>query len=125
MEAGWCLPICAKSYVDQKMRLVGTKAVIEVDHTHGGVEVYSDPPMDPYMGAIPNLPGYPLPSTNMGVLNGQRMFGQLKESVAHFVDCVLDGKPHIVTLDECRHTTEVMLAISEAASSGKTLRLAS
>jgi predicted dehydrogenase len=125
VEAGWCLPLSAKSYVDQHMRLVGTKAVIEVDHTHGGVEVYSDPLMDPYFGAIPNLGGYPLPSTSMGFLNGQRMFGQLKESVAHFVDCVLDDTPHIVTLEESRHTTEVMLAAHESAQAGGTVGLAS
>lgn len=123
VEAGWCLPLCARSYVDQHMRLVGTKAVIEVDHTHGGVEVYSDPLMDPYFGAIPNLGGYPLPSTSMGMLNGQRMFGQLKESVAHFVDCVLDGTPHIVTLEESRHTTEVMLAVARSARTGQTVAM--
>jgi predicted dehydrogenase len=118
LEAGWSLPEAAKSYVDQDMRLVGTQGVIEVSHTHGGVEVFSDPLMDPYAGAIAGVGGYPLPSTNMGRING-RMFGQLYESISHWVDCVLDGGSPIVTRAEARHTTEVMLAIATSIESGE------
>ncbi len=122
LEAGWCLPESAKAYVEQYLRLVGTKGVIEVDHTNGGVEVYSDPLMSPYAGAVDNVRGYPFPATSMGYING-RMYGYLKEAVCHFVDCVLYDQPHIVTLEECRHTTEVMLAVNESAKRGKKIKL--
>jgi len=111
IENNWILPDTNPSYNDFKVNILGSKGMINIDLTHNQlIERYLE-----HMSDRPNCLDGPL-------IQGRHV-GFIYESIKHFVDCIVEGRPVLATLEDGINVTKVILAIIESAASREPVRV--
>jgi predicted dehydrogenase len=96
LEAAWALPENNPTDLDARFRLVGTTGELSIDSYESGIHVTSD------RFALPMPAGAPMYG---------RAQGALREELASFVQCCLDGTPLPITMREAAQAVMVVDAI--------------
>lgn len=110
-ENVWFLPQKTPYRIDERMEIVGTE---------GSMHIQDGPPNF----SVCDRNGWRTPDTTYWpVLHGRRA-GALREELAYFADCVLEGqKPSVITLEESMAAVRACLAAEESAASGRAVEL--
>lgn len=111
LEDNWCLPNTTAFQIDERMEIVGTEGAIHIHETHPNFS-YCD------------KTGWHSPDTTYWpLLHGVRA-GALREELAYFVNCILQGRPPLVIQpEESREAVRACLAAEESAATGKIVTL--
>ncbi|MGY5810246.1 Gfo/Idh/MocA family protein [Rhizobium sp. LEGMi198b] len=112
MENSWILSRDNPSLVDFKIEFVGEKGQIQADPTHsGGLRRIVDGGMKfhDYIGMTPT--------------GATRIGGFVQESIARFVDSVVQGAPLLADANDGLANTKVLAAIEESVASGKAVTI--
>jgi predicted dehydrogenase len=107
MENSWILSPDNPMVFDFKLEFVGEKGQIQADPSHNG--------------AVRRLTGRGLKYSDLlGIAptSGTRVGGFVLESIARFVDAVLDGAPLLADVEDGLATTRVLAAIERSVASG-------
>ncbi|HMO58873.1 MAG TPA: Gfo/Idh/MocA family oxidoreductase [Roseiflexaceae bacterium] len=112
LESAWILPESAPNIFDFKVEILGSTGAIAINGSdHRAIETYTT------AGArLPDLFGMP---------GGEspRLHGFVLESIARFVDAVVDDQPLPATGEDGVRATQVLAAIAESAASGQPVTL--
>ncbi|WP_339291068.1 Gfo/Idh/MocA family oxidoreductase [Paenibacillus sp. FSL W8-0187] len=111
MENGWITPNTNPNVNDMKLNITGTKGMFNIDPTHSQMlERFTETKADrPDMLVRHFIHGKPK--------------GFAYESIRHFVDQLISGKPFLVTMEDAYNTTMVILAIMESAKTRTPVRV--
>jgi len=111
LECEWVLPDSQPNVCDFGGRLVGSEGAIYLDAlTHRDAAKFTA------KAELLDLVGAPM-------VQGEA-HGFMLASIEHFADCVISGRPPLVTGEEGLAVTRILCAIEEAAKTGQTVRLA-
>ncbi len=103
-ETSWVLPNSWPSVVDSTMTLYGTAGRIELDQNQQGISLASDR----FKTAAP-----------YGQFDSHgKPMGFYLEGIRHFVDCVVDDRPPLVTGEDGLAVTRVIAAIKRSITTG-------
>ena len=107
VENCWILPNSGPSLFDLKCELIGTKGAIYIDASHhGALATYTD-----QKGTYPDLFVCP------------RVRGQVQgfalESIRYFVDCIVEDRQPMCTLEDGLAVSKVILAMERSADEGR------
>jgi UDP-N-acetylglucosamine 3-dehydrogenase len=106
LEVGWCLPeqwadwskpTTWGGFGDVRMNVIGTDGVLNLNFT----------PMDLYAC---DREGWKLPDTRHWPAMNDKLVGAARLEMEHFFECVLDDKQPLVSGEDGRRATEVMIA---------------
>lgn len=107
-ENSWILPETLPTVVDFVAELTFTKGCVYIDPIqHGALKKFTDG-----QGEYPNIIGGPL------MVHGRRI-GFVNESIAHFVDCVVQDKEPVATGRDGLAVTKILCAVEESARKNK------
>jgi predicted dehydrogenase len=106
LEAAWALPENNPTELDARFRLVGTAGELSIDSYESGIHVTSD------RFALPMPAGAPMYG---------RAQGALREELASFVQCCLDGAPLPITMREAAQAVMVVDAIEASIKTQRTV----
>lgn len=103
MENGWITPNGNPNVNDMKMNVLGTKGMIAIDTSnHNMIQLYTE-----QKTTVPD------------VIVQNHIFGRPKgfafESIRGFVDCMLDGTPFPISVQDAANTSLAILAIMRSA----------
>ena len=103
MENGWITPNGNPNVNDMKMNVLGSKGMIAIDTSnHNMIQLYTE-----QKTTVPD------------VIVQNHIFGRPKgfafESIRGFVDCMLDGAPFPVSVQDAANTSLAILAIMRSA----------
>lgn len=113
LENSWILPETAPTLIDFKVQLLGSDGAIYVNTSDNRT-------LEKYTRAEASLPdtlGFTLD------VDSARLSGFVLESIARFVDAVLDDAPVVATGAEAALVTRVLTAIEESARTGQPVDL--
>jgi predicted dehydrogenase len=103
MENGWITPNAHPCVNDIKFNITGTKGMFNLDLSNNQmIERFTDVKSD-------------RPDVLVNHFVHGRAMGFAYQSIRHFVDRLLDGKPFLVTPEDAANTSLVILAILESA----------
>ena len=104
MENGWITPNSHSSVNDIKFNITGTKGMFNLDLTNNQmIERFTETKSD-HLDVLVNH-----------FVHGRAM-GFAYQSIRHFVDRLLDGKPFLVTPEDAANTSLAILAVMESAA---------
>jgi len=109
LESLWILPTSHPSVYDFKMEMVGSKGSVFVDTTERCADVYDEQHTRPDILGLVNIHG-----VNTGFV---------KESIAAFVDCVLNDKPVPAPGEDGLAVTRMLEAVESSCSSGEVVEV--
>ena len=111
IESVWFLPEKTPFDIDSRMEIIGTKGAIYIGGSDQGITVN-------------DKTGWRIPDTYYWPKVHDQRYGVLKEELAYFVKCALDGKqPTVITPEESREAVKVMAAAQRSARTGKVVFL--
>jgi predicted dehydrogenase len=108
-ESVWILPETLPSVADCKAHFVFSKCWVDLNHSEPVVKMASQNK-------------YAQPGIMAGYLHGEPV-GTVYESVKHFVKCVLEDRPTVVTPQYRVAVTKMICAIVESAEKGEVVEL--
>lgn len=106
MEACWILPNAVAGSIDDKMEIIGTEGVIYTDSCDKGITIVDQSRQD-----APDSRHWP-------DLNGE-VSGALYEELTDFVNCIIRGKPSMITPQDGLSTIQVVTAIECSIREGR------
>lgn len=112
IENCWLLPRSAPSVFDLKCEIVGSKAAVYIDTSSSGLYELRAPDG---IHSVDLLGG--------AVVHGNDV-GFSAQSIRHFVECVLEGKPPLVPGEVGLEVTRIAQAIERSAESGEPVPIA-
>jgi predicted dehydrogenase len=104
-ESCWIYPDTYPAMTDSFIEVVGTEGVIHLDRKHEQLEVATSGSFE-----------YPRTSI-MPVIHGEQR-GALSLAVSHMIECVIEDREPLVSLESSRHVTAVLDAIHRSAATG-------
>lgn len=105
-ESCWIYPDTFPSMTDSYIEVIGESGVIHLDRKDEQLHVASEQAYEwPRIAIMPKIAG--------------KQQGALTEVVQHFIACVRDDKPPLVTLESSREVTAILDAIHRSIASGK------
>ncbi len=111
LEAVWCLPDTTPFQIDERLEIVGTEGSISIHDTHPNLMVV-------------DKDGARCPDTTYWPTQHGKLRGALRDELAYFVQCVLDGeRPTAITPQESREAVRACLAAEESARTGQVVRI--
>lgn len=111
LEAVWCLPDTTPFQIDERLEIVGTEGSISIHDTHPNLMV-----VDKGGARCPDTTYWP-------TLHG-KLRGALRDELAYFAQCVLDGeRPTVITPEESREAVRACLAAEESARTGQVVMI--
>lgn len=111
MENGWITPNAHPCVNDIKFNITGTAGMFNLDLSNSQmIERFTDTQSD-------------RPDVLVRHFVHGRAMGFAYQSIRHFVDRLLDGKPFLVTPEDAANTSLVILAIMESARGGEPVRV--
>jgi len=111
VETIWLLPKAAGIVLDDAFQVVGDQGVANLSLVPGSLQFWREEGAD-----LPDV------SYDPRVANSAR--GALRDELAYFCDCVLDGrKPEVVTPRGARRAVQVALALIESADQDKEVKI--
>lgn len=108
LEAAWALPENNPTDLDARFRLVGTSGELSIDSYDSGIRVHTD------HFSLPMPAGAPMYGRSQGAL---------REELASFVHCCLDGEPLPITMREAAQAVMVVGAIEESIRSERIVQV--
>ncbi len=113
LENSWILPETAPSIIDFKVQLLGSEGAMRINTSDNRtVEKFTRE-----AASLPDTLGFTLDP------NSARLSGFVLESIARFVDAVVDDAPLLATGVEAALVTRVLCAIEESARTGQPIDL--
>ena len=110
LEGGWSLPLSHPSMIDSKFYALCTQGVIDIDRVRSELLVTT---VDAYQPSTPTA----------GPALDQRG-GFTFRATRHFVDCALDGKQPMTTIDDGLALTRILCAVVQSCEAdGKVVEL--
>jgi predicted dehydrogenase len=110
LENCWILPERNPALVDFKLEVVGQCGAFHFDGSpHRLLEVTDQGPTCPDTFISPTVQGRPV--------------GFARESIRHFVDCLLTGRQPMTGFEDGRKVTQVIMAMERSASEGRPVEL--
>lgn len=107
LETIWLLPQVAGVMLDDAFQIFGTEGVANLRLVPGALELWRDG-------------GAEVPDVSYDPRVGGAARGALRDELAYFCDCVLDGRtPQTITPQQARRAVQVALALIESANSEK------
>jgi len=103
VENHWIMPDPSPQLNDFKVNILGSEGMFNLDLTHNQM-------IERYLAATSDRPDV----LDSPLIHGRHV-GFIHESIRHFVDCVADGKPPSVTVEDGIRVSKVILAIMESA----------
>jgi len=100
VEAGWVLPDSHPRKADFKLEVIGTRGMAQVDLLGGNLAVCTER-------------GWELPPMGQA----------LDAEIAHFINCILDDGPPLVSGEDGREALRLSLAAQESAKTGRIVEL--
>jgi len=113
IENCWLLPQSAPNVVDMKCEIIGSRAAASIDTTSNRMLQIDSPSGISY----PDLLGSP-------TIHGSHV-GFARESIRHFVDCVVNDTPPLATGEQGLEVTRIALAIQQSAETGQPVTVSS
>lgn len=111
LENMWLNPDNGGIGTNDAMQVTGTQGIANIDFVNTGLSLWREA-------------GYLAPDVSHEPRVRGEMSGALKEELAYFTRCVMEGRaPEVVSLDDALHGLEVALAIIEAARTGEVVAL--
>lgn len=110
-EACWTYPDTFPTMTDSFMEVIGTAGVIHLDRKAEQIEVATETEFE-----------YPRNLLRMNVHG--RQVGAVPNAIGHVVDCILAGRPPLVTLESSRHVTAILEAIHRSIETRQPERVA-
>ena len=111
LEAVWCLPDTTPFQIDERLEIVGTEGSISIHDTHPNLMVV-------------DKDGARCPDTTYWPTQHGKLRGALRDELAYFAQCVLDGeKPTVITPEESREAVRACLAAEESARAGQVVMI--
>lgn len=111
MENGWITPNAHPCVNDIKFNITGTKGMFNLDLSNSQmIERFTDEKSD-------------RPDVLVRHFVHGRAMGFAYQSIRHFVDCLTDGKPFLVTPEDAASTSLVILAIMDSAKRREPVRV--
>jgi len=117
IENNWIIPQTAPSLIDHRCEIIGTEGVAYLDLTHNRSFVkYTAGTKDGFPdAAFPDM-------TITPEIHGKQM-GFAVESIAHFVDCIRDGRAPLATGHDGLLNTQLILAAEQSTQIGLPVNL--
>jgi predicted dehydrogenase len=115
VELGWHLPATALSAPSSGITVVGTRGWLRIEQGRTGLEVFS--------GDEARAGSLAVDTSFWPEVHG-RTSGALVNEVEHFLDCIRDGRPALVSIDDGMEALRLSLAMEAAADSGTLVELA-
>jgi len=111
LEDAWFLPDKTPFQIDERMEIIGTEGSIHIHEVHPNL-------------SICDKDGWHSPDTTYWPeLHGVRA-GALREELAYFASCVLEGKtPTVITAEESLRAVEACLAAERSAATGRVVKI--
>lgn len=111
LENMWLNPDNGGIGTNDAMQVTGTRGIANIDFVNTGLSLWRET-------------GYVAPDVSHEPRVRGEMFGALKEELAYFTRCVMEGRaPEVVSSDDALHGVEVALAIIEAAKTGEVVQI--
>lgn len=111
LESVWCLPDTTPFQIDERLEIVGTEGSISIHDTHPNLMI-----VDKDGARCPDTTYWPM-------IHGQ-LRGALRDELAYFTQCVVDGvRPAVITPEESREAVRACLAAEESARTGQVVRI--
>jgi len=111
LESVWCLPDNTPFQIDERLEIVGTEGTISIHDTHPNLMI-----VDKDGARCPDTTYWPM-------IHGQ-LRGALRDELAYFTQCVVDGvRPAVITPEESREAVRACLAAEESARTEKVVRI--
>ncbi len=105
-ESAWIYPASFPTPTDSYIALIGSKGTITIDRRRESIEMGTGD-------------GFEFPKLTLMTEVGGKLVGGFKDAVAHFVECVRDGKAPLVSLESSRHVAAVVQAIHDSLREGR------
>lgn len=109
-EACWVLPKNCPTSIDDKLEIIGTKGTAYIDSCDCGVNLVSEEKID-----YPDSRHWPDINDGIG--------GALYEELTSFINCAIDGKPPVVSIQSAVEALEVVDAIGRSIKEGREVEL--
>jgi len=110
LETSWILPSTVPAGLDASFHLVGTKGGVFIDGSNHGLSV-----VDQERYTEPDLTHWPVGPAGV--------FGDLRNSIDHFIDAVRTGQKPRVTLQDARYAEELVAAVKQSMRTGQPVAL--
>lgn len=111
LEDVWYLPNTTPFQIDERMEIIGTEGSIHIHDTYPNYSVCDDK-------------GFRSPDTTYWPTIHGRLSGALREELAYFANCVIEGrKPTVITPEESMAAVVACLAAEQSAAIGEIVRL--
>ena len=111
VETIWLLPKAAGIMTDDAFQLIGTAGVGNVNLLPGSFNLLRET-------------GYEVPDVSYDPRVAGCARGALRDELAYFCECVLDGRePSVITAAEAKRAVRVVLALIESAETQKSIEL--
>ncbi|HUT73444.1 MAG TPA: Gfo/Idh/MocA family oxidoreductase [Armatimonadota bacterium] len=112
MENGWILPQTTPNIVDLKCEIVGDEGALYIDGSHHRM-------LERYTATEAAYPDTFVMPTVHGKPGGFAV-----ESIRHFVECVVEDRPPLVTGEDGLAATRVIAAMEQSADAGQVVEIA-
>ena len=111
LESVWCLPDTTPFQIDERLEIVGTEGSVSIHDTHPNL-------------MIVDKDGSRCPDTTYWPDIYGKLSGALREELAYFANCVIDGEtPSVITAEESREAVRACLAAEESARTGEVVTI--
>lgn len=111
LETVWCMPEKTPFDIDERMSVIGSDGLIHIQDTFPNI-------------GICTKDGFRSPDTTYWPELHGRLSGALREELAYFAGCCLNGeRPTIITPEESMAAVEAALAAEESAATGNVVKL--
>jgi len=111
IDANWSLPESSPSQLESEFRVVGSKGVINVESQNQG------------LWQIANKRGLEVPDLTFWPVVEDKLLGDLKAAVDHFITSVVQDRQPLVGPVEGKNALKVALALKESVSKHQVLNL--
>lgn len=106
LEVNWCRPATWQYSLESRLHVSGTKGMVYVDIYDQGLNIFSEN-------------GHVCPDTIHWPITNNRLIGDLKEELHHFLECIILDKKPLVTADDGIKSLRIALAIMSSLKKGK------
>jgi len=110
LEVNWSRPISWQYSLESRLHVSGTRGAVYVDVYDQGLNVFSER-------------GHVCPDTIHWPIVHNRLIGDLKEELNHFIECIILDKEPLVTGEDGVNSLKVALAIINSLKTGNIVKL--